>query len=140
MSPEHTDVREAIVDIVALIAERKIEEAIENGLFDNLPAYGAIDCSLRGEAFLAYWLQGERRARTTWVGSWRGLGNRRLPQATTLRPAPKSLSARRRSQRLNPLCDTRIARDLRLERVRDHRQQASRANRLRQRRSHWTNC
>ena len=45
------------MDIVTLVAERKIEEAIENGLFDNLPAYGPIDCSLHGEAFVAKWFR-----------------------------------------------------------------------------------
>ena len=43
------------MDIIALVAERKIEEAIENGLFDALPAYGPIDCSLQGEAFVTKW-------------------------------------------------------------------------------------
>jgi hypothetical protein len=51
------DVREAIMDIVAFVAQRKIEEAIENGLFDNLPSYGPIDCSLQGEAFLTKWFR-----------------------------------------------------------------------------------
>lgn len=45
------------MDVVALVAERKIEEAIENGLFDNLPSHGPIDCSLRGEAFIAKWFR-----------------------------------------------------------------------------------
>jgi len=40
------------VDVISLVAERKIEEAIENGLFDNLPRRGRIDCSLHGEAFV----------------------------------------------------------------------------------------
>jgi hypothetical protein len=43
------------VDAVRLIAERKIEEAIEEGAFKHLPAFGRIDCSLQGEAFFAHW-------------------------------------------------------------------------------------
>lgn len=45
------------MDVIALVAERKIEEAVGNGLFDNLPPYGPIDCSLQGEAFLAKWFR-----------------------------------------------------------------------------------
>jgi len=45
------------VDIVALVAERKIEEAIADGLFDGLPSRGRIDCSLHGEAFIAKWFR-----------------------------------------------------------------------------------
>ena len=37
------------------VAERKIAEAIEDGLFDHLPACGRIDCSLHGGAFFAAW-------------------------------------------------------------------------------------
>jgi len=42
-------------DVIRLVAERKIEEAIEDGQFDNLPLRGRIDCSLQGEAFLVQW-------------------------------------------------------------------------------------
>jgi hypothetical protein len=50
------------LDILALVAERKIEEAIEKGYFDRLPACGPIDCSLHGEAFIAKWFR-EKLAR-----------------------------------------------------------------------------
>ena len=43
------------MEIVVFIAERKIEEALENGLFANLPSRDRIDCSLSGEAFVAKW-------------------------------------------------------------------------------------
>lgn len=43
------------MDIVAIVAERKIQEAIEEGLFDDLPPRGRIDCSLQGAAFIAIW-------------------------------------------------------------------------------------
>lgn len=43
------------MEIVALLAERRIEEAIEDGFFDGLPECGRIDCSLHGEAFVAKW-------------------------------------------------------------------------------------
>ncbi|HEV3155661.1 MAG TPA: hypothetical protein VGZ02_17785 [Candidatus Baltobacteraceae bacterium] len=45
------------MDIVAFIAERKIEAAIEDGAFDELPPKGYIDCSLHGEAFIAQWFR-----------------------------------------------------------------------------------
>jgi hypothetical protein len=45
------------MDIVAFIAERKIEEAMENGAFDGLPKRGLIECSLHGEAFLTKWFR-----------------------------------------------------------------------------------
>jgi|GEM_PF-4671749 len=45
------------MDIVQLVAERKIECAIEDGIFDGLPARGEIDCSLRGESFLTWWFR-----------------------------------------------------------------------------------
>lgn len=45
------------MDLVAFIAERKIEEAMGNGAFDSLPPRGFIDCSLQGEAFLAKWFR-----------------------------------------------------------------------------------
>lgn len=48
-------VEPARVDVIALVAERKIEEAIEAGLFDGLPPRGRIDCSRQGEAFVAQW-------------------------------------------------------------------------------------
>jgi hypothetical protein len=43
------------MDAVRLVAERKIEEAMEKGVFDHLPSFGRIDCSLQGEAFFAHW-------------------------------------------------------------------------------------
>ncbi|MGZ3521451.1 MAG: hypothetical protein ACXWNK_00885 [Vulcanimicrobiaceae bacterium] len=45
------------MDIVALIAERKIEEAMGNGAFDALAPMGRIDCSLHGERFIAKWFR-----------------------------------------------------------------------------------
>ena len=45
------------MDVIAVVAERKIEEALEGGFFDNLPPYGPIDCSLNGEAFIAKWFR-----------------------------------------------------------------------------------
>jgi hypothetical protein len=46
-----------LMDIVQLVAQHKIETAIEEGLFDHLAACGEIDCSLRGESFLVWWLR-----------------------------------------------------------------------------------
>jgi len=43
------------MDIVVVVAERKIQEAIEEGLFDDLPARGRLDCSLQGPTFIAQW-------------------------------------------------------------------------------------
>ena len=43
------------MDVIALVAERKIQEAIEDGFFDNLLPYGRIDCSLQGDAFKLKW-------------------------------------------------------------------------------------
>jgi hypothetical protein len=45
------------MDIVAIIAERKIEEAMTGGLFEGLPSRGRLDCSLHGEAFFAKWFR-----------------------------------------------------------------------------------
>ncbi len=45
------------MDIIAVIAERKIQEGIERGAFDSLPRKGRIDCSLRGERFLIQWFR-----------------------------------------------------------------------------------
>ncbi len=45
------------MDIVELVALHKIQAAIEEGQFDNLPARGEIDCSVRGEAFLIWWFR-----------------------------------------------------------------------------------
>jgi hypothetical protein len=45
------------MDIVALVAERRIEEAIDDGLFDGLPERGRIDCTLHGEAFIVKWFR-----------------------------------------------------------------------------------
>jgi len=43
------------MDIIELVAMRKIEEAIARGEFDGLPQRGWIDCSIRGEAFIIKW-------------------------------------------------------------------------------------
>jgi hypothetical protein len=43
------------VDAIRLIAEQRIEDAIADGLFDDLPQRGYIDCSLSGEGFFAEW-------------------------------------------------------------------------------------
>ena len=45
------------MDIVQLVAHHRIERAIADGVFDNLPACGEIDCSLRGESFVVWWLR-----------------------------------------------------------------------------------
>jgi hypothetical protein len=45
------------MDIAELVARHKIEQAIEDGLFDGLPQCGRIDCSLRGESFLSWWFR-----------------------------------------------------------------------------------
>jgi len=45
------------MDIVELVALHKIQTAIEEGHFENLPARGEIDCSIRGGAFLIWWLR-----------------------------------------------------------------------------------
>lgn len=45
------------MDIIVLVAERKIEEAMEHGEFDALPPMGRIDCSLHGERFIAKWFR-----------------------------------------------------------------------------------
>jgi hypothetical protein len=45
------------MDPAHIVAEHKISRALEAGLFENLPASGQIDCSLHGEAFLAWWFR-----------------------------------------------------------------------------------
>lgn len=45
------------MDIVEFIAVRKIQEAIQSGLFDDLPPRDFIDCSMHGEAFFAKWFR-----------------------------------------------------------------------------------
>lgn len=45
------------MDIVELVALHKIQTAIEEGHFENLPARGEIDCSIRGERFVIWWLR-----------------------------------------------------------------------------------
>lgn len=40
---------------VRLVAERKIETAIEDGAFEDLPKRGQIDCSLSGERLFTKW-------------------------------------------------------------------------------------
>ncbi|MBV8282538.1 MAG: DUF1992 domain-containing protein [Candidatus Eremiobacteraeota bacterium] len=61
--------RASIGDIVALVAERKVAQAIGDGLFDNLPQRGWIDCSLHGDAFLALWWR-EKMAREESVSAF----------------------------------------------------------------------
>ena len=45
------------MDIVRFVAERKIEEAIERGEFDDLPPRSRIECTLHGEAFFIWWFR-----------------------------------------------------------------------------------
>ena len=45
------------MDPAHIVAERKINNALEAGLFENLPAYGLIECSLHGEEFLGWWFR-----------------------------------------------------------------------------------
>jgi hypothetical protein len=45
------------MDIVQLVAEHKVQTAIEDGLFENLAVRGEIDCTLRGESFLLWWFR-----------------------------------------------------------------------------------
>jgi hypothetical protein len=45
------------MDPAHIVAERKIVSALEAGHFENLPVCGQIDCSLHGEAFLAWWFR-----------------------------------------------------------------------------------
>jgi len=45
------------MDIVAMIAERKIDEGMQSGAFAMLPQRGRIDCSLHGEMFFAWWFR-----------------------------------------------------------------------------------
>jgi hypothetical protein len=43
------------VDAIRWISENRIADAIADGLFDDLPPMGPIDCSLSGERFFADW-------------------------------------------------------------------------------------
>ncbi|MDE2572793.1 MAG: hypothetical protein KGM44_09775 [bacterium] len=45
-----------MMDALRIIALRRIEEAQREGLFDDPPRLGEIDCSLRGDAFFRRWL------------------------------------------------------------------------------------
>lgn len=45
------------MDIVQMVAEHKVQTAIEAGLFEALPERGEIDCALRGESFLIWWFR-----------------------------------------------------------------------------------
>ncbi|MGZ3530974.1 MAG: hypothetical protein ACXVAR_05705 [Vulcanimicrobiaceae bacterium] len=54
------------MDIVALIAERKIEEAMGNGAFDALAPMGRIDCSCTARG-----LSQSGSARNFSVKNWR---------------------------------------------------------------------
>ena len=42
-------------DIIAIVAERKIQTALDEGVFEGLSAHGRIDCSQQGERFFARW-------------------------------------------------------------------------------------
>jgi hypothetical protein len=66
------------MDIIEFVAERKILEAIDEGLFDDLPRVGRIDCSLRGEAFIARWWR-EKIAREEARAGGRMIAGERLP-------------------------------------------------------------
>jgi hypothetical protein len=44
-----------VMDALRWIAEHRIEDAMAEGDFDNLPQRGYIDCKLSGEQFLADW-------------------------------------------------------------------------------------
>jgi hypothetical protein len=43
------------MDPVAIVAEHKIQTAIEEGAFDHLPQRDRIDCSPQGERFYIWW-------------------------------------------------------------------------------------
>ncbi len=43
------------MDAVEIIALRKIEDALKDGAFNNLPCCGRIECSVHGELFIAKW-------------------------------------------------------------------------------------
>lgn len=43
------------MDVIAIVAEHKIQTAMEDGLFDDLPARGRIACAKRGESFFVEW-------------------------------------------------------------------------------------
>lgn len=43
------------MDVIAIVAEHKIERAIEDGAFDALPPRGRIVCSKHGESFYVEW-------------------------------------------------------------------------------------
>jgi hypothetical protein len=45
------------MDPAHIVAEHKILSALESGLFNELPQCGQVDCSLHGEAFLAWWFR-----------------------------------------------------------------------------------
>lgn len=40
-----------------MVAEHKVQTAIEAGLFEALPERGEVDCALRGESFLIWWFR-----------------------------------------------------------------------------------
>jgi hypothetical protein len=43
------------MDPAQIIALHKIDDAIKDGAFDNLPHHERIECSLQGEYFVAWW-------------------------------------------------------------------------------------
>ncbi len=43
------------MDPVAIVAEHKIQTAIEQGEFDGLPPRERIECSQHGERFFMWW-------------------------------------------------------------------------------------
>jgi hypothetical protein len=45
------------MDPAHIVAERKINAALDAGLFEHLPVHGRIECSLHGEEFLAWWFR-----------------------------------------------------------------------------------
>ncbi len=57
------------MDIVAIIAERKIEEGLRTGAFDLLPQRGRIECSLHGEMYVAWWFRDRYASNDVTIGS-----------------------------------------------------------------------
>ena len=43
------------LDAIAIVAEHKLQTAIEDGLFDRLPVCGRIECTTHGERFFVRW-------------------------------------------------------------------------------------
>jgi hypothetical protein len=53
------------MDIIEFVAMRRIEEAIERGDFEGLPARGWIHYSVHGETFFATWWRDKIARETT---------------------------------------------------------------------------